>query len=84
MQDLLTTLREFDALRDGDDGDVVSRASLPSISPTYSSSGIGETLPREISAGLRARGIDRLYRHQADAIETALAGHNVVLQAPNR
>ena len=82
MPDLLTTLREFDALRDGDDGDVVSRASLPSISPTYSSSGIGEALPREISAGLRARGIDRLYRHQADAIETALAGHNVVLQAP--
>ena len=82
MDDLLAVLREFDALRDGDGGDFVSRAALPSVAPTYANSRIDEALRPDIAAGLKALGIYRLYRHQADAIETALAGHNVVLQAP--
>ena len=80
--DLLTVLREFDALRDGDGGDAVAHASVPSIAPTYADSRVGVSLPREVAQGLQARGIERLYRHQADAIETALDGSNVVLQAP--
>lgn len=82
MDKLLAALREFDALRDGDGGDIVARASLPSVAPTYAASSVDESLPRAIAQGLRARGIERLYRHQADAIEAALADHNVVLQAP--
>ncbi|MGD0807161.1 MAG: DEAD/DEAH box helicase [Anaerolineales bacterium] len=33
----------------------------------------------DLREGLRARGIDRLYAHQAEAVEAALRGENVVL-----
>src|SRR6266481_5257596 len=36
------------------------------------------TLDARLLTGLQARGIDRLYTHQADAIEHALAGRHVV------
>ncbi len=39
-------------------------------------------IDRRIVAGLAARGIDRLYTHQADAIETVRAGDDVVVVTP--
>ena len=38
-----------------------------------------EGLRSDLREGLRARGIDRLYAHQAEAVEAALRGENVVL-----
>jgi DEAD/DEAH box helicase domain-containing protein len=38
-----------------------------------------EGLRADLTAGLHARGIDRLYAHQAEAVEAALRGENVVL-----
>ena len=83
MDDLLEALREFGALRDGDFGnDVVRQRVLPAIEPAYAdTSAVGRLGPR-MQGALRSCGIERLYQHQADAIEHALAGSNVVLQAP--
>jgi DEAD/DEAH box helicase domain-containing protein len=36
-------------------------------------------LRADLAAGLRARGIEQLYAHQAEAVEAALRGENVVL-----
>ncbi|MDE0224023.1 MAG: DEAD/DEAH box helicase [Gammaproteobacteria bacterium] len=41
-----------------------------------------EALGRPLRVALKVRGIERLYQHQSDAIEQALKGANVVLQAP--
>jgi DEAD/DEAH box helicase domain-containing protein len=38
-----------------------------------------EGLRSDLAAGLHARGIDRLYAHQAEAVAAALRGENVVL-----
>ena len=83
MDDLLNALRRFDALRDGEaGGDVVYRRVLESIAPEYASGDAGEGLGEPLRSALAKRGITRLYRHQADAVAQALAGRNVVLQAP--
>ncbi len=83
MTSLLTALRQFDALRDGDLGrDLVSHESLSAIAPAYADVDLWDRLSRPIAEGLRALGLDRLYSHQADAIRMALDGRNVVLQAP--
>ena len=83
MDDLLNALRRFDALRDGDaGGDIVNRSSLASIAPEYASGDLVGRLGERIKAALVKQGIERLYRHQADAVEQALGGANVVLQAP--
>ena len=83
MDDLLEALREFGALRDGDLGnDVVRQRSLPAIEPVYADASAVSRLARRMQGPLRGCGIERFYQHQADAIEHALAGSNVVLQAP--
>jgi len=41
-----------------------------------------ETLDPRLQQALRTRGIDRLYRHQADAIAHALAGRHSVIVTP--
>lgn len=83
MDDLLEALREFGALRDGDFGyDVVRQRSLPAIKPAYADTSAISRLAPRMQRALRGCGIERLYQHQADAIEHALAGSNVVLQAP--
>ena len=83
MDDLLKALRRFDALRDGEvGGDVVSRRVLASIAPEYAQGDPGEGLGKRLRTALSRCGIRRLYRHQTDAVAQALAGRNVVLQAP--
>ena len=83
MDGLLRALRRFDALRDGDaGGDAVNRRVLESIAPEYAPRDPGEGLGESLRSALAKRRITRLYRHQADAVEQALAGRNVVLQAP--
>ena len=83
MDDLLEALREFGALRDGHFGnDAVRQRSLPAIKPVYADASAIGRLPSRMQGALRSCGIEKLYQHQADAIEHALAGSNVVLQAP--
>ena len=83
MDILLDELRKFNALRDGASGrDELGMESLGNISPTYDNGTIFEKLSPAIAKALQDRGIDRLYQHQADAMRKAIAGANVVLQAP--
>ena len=39
-------------------------------------------LDRRIVDAFRERGIDRLYRHQSEAVESALAGRDTVIVTP--
>ena len=84
MEDLLEALRKFDALRDGTQGnDEVRVGVLPAIAPPHSKDrAIVDQLSNRLRNALERNGRDRLYQHQADAISSALAGKNVVLQAP--
>ena len=83
MDTLLDELRKFDALRDSEGGlDELGEASLGNVSPTYAGGKVFDLLSPPIAKALRDRGMDRLYQHQADAIQKAIAGSNVVLQAP--
>lgn len=83
MDDLLSALRRLNALRDGDvGGDVFNHRVLDSIRPEYAPGDPGEGLGARLRVALVKCGIDRLYQHQADAITQALAGRNVVVQAP--
>ncbi len=83
MVDLLDILREFDALRDGSVGnDVVYQGSLPAIPPEYADVLPSDEIEPDMMKALHRCGIDRLYRHQIEAIKLASSGSNVVLQAP--
>ena len=84
MDDLLEALREYGALRDGDLGaDVVRQRSLAAIEPAYADASSSDSLlPSTLREALHSSGFERLHQHQADAIRHALAGSNVVLQAP--
>ena len=81
--DLLDALREFDALRDGErGGDEIAQDSLSAITPEYADGAVLGRLNRAVADAVRAAGIERIYRHQSEAIDAALKGENVVLQAP--
>jgi len=78
IQRLTVRLRENDALRDEDQivEDVAER-----IRPQYADGWPVGLSPR-VRDALEAAGIPRLYQHQADAIELALSGADVVLESP--
>ncbi|MCY3572241.1 MAG: DEAD/DEAH box helicase [Chloroflexi bacterium] len=77
--DLLQALKEFDAIRDGDQ---IQRKSVPAIPPTLGNGGAIRRLSRRMQEALRVLDISELYAHQEEAIACALDGNNVVLQAP--
>ncbi len=79
MTDLLGALHDFDALRKDDQ---VQTDSLPAIPPQYGNGAIIRRLSRKMQVALEGLSIDRLYTHQEQAIQQALDGNNVVLQAP--
>ncbi len=79
MTDLLAALRDFDALRPGDD---LQTNSLEAIPPRYGDGSGMRRLSGRMRSALHAMQIERLYEHQEDAIQYALDGSNVVLQAP--
>jgi len=83
MIELLESLRNFDALRDGEaGGDIVKRRVADSISPAYGSYEVIDQINNQLKAALEKNGIQRFYRHQSEAISRAIEGANVVLQAP--
>ena len=79
MPGLLDSLRDFDALRSGDE---VTIDSLTAIPPQYGDGSAVERLSRRMQLALKGLQIERLYAHQEDAVHSALDGKNVVLQAP--
>lgn len=84
MDQLLQSLRAFDALRDQVDNGMPDKLvvrSLDLIHPDYESD-TAQLLCPCLQAGLRGLGIGRLYKHQAEAIQAALQGKDVVLEAP--
>src|SRR5262245_39774311 len=65
-----------------DDADPIVTASrrLPAVAASYAP--FPEQTDARLKAALGARGIERLYTHQAEAFEHVLAGHNVVTITP--
>jgi len=59
---------------------VVHHATLPARAAEFAP--FPDWLDARIRAGLAGRGIDRLYTHQAEALEAARAGHDVVVVTP--
>ena len=59
---------------------VVHHEVLPPREAAYAD--FPERLDERIRGGLRAKGIERLYTHQAEAIEAVLAGEDVVVVTP--
>lgn len=71
-------LYEFDALREGDE---IQQDTLERIQPEYAELwpvGIHPHLRIEI----RKSGFRKPYKHQADAVELSLQGHDVMLESP--
>lgn len=79
MDHLLNALRAKDALR-GDDQ--IYLKSVPKIAPKYDNDNIIRKLRPDIQNALKKLGIERLYEHQAQAIDAALQGKDVILVAP--
>ena len=85
MEEVLHALRSFDALRDdplSQNHDVVHIRRTPGIAPDFASDEEVKRLPSDIQATVRKLGIDRLYKHQVQAMQLASEGKDVVLEAP--
>lgn len=78
MEQLITQLKEFDALRDGDD---ISKDTVGRIQPQLAD-GWPTQLHPAVRNALQQMGIDNLYQHQADAIGKSLDGVDVVMESP--
>ena len=74
MDDALADLRD----RPYYEGQIVAERTLPGREPTHADL----DLEGRLASALDDRGIDRLYAHQVDAIESVRAGRNVVLATP--
>lgn len=59
---------------------IVARAELPARDARWAD--FPEVLDPGLAAALRARGIARLYSHQREAVDHALAGRHVVIATP--
>lgn len=79
MSELIQRLHAFDALREGD---VVAQDTLERVEPLYGDDSVFRQIAPKLARALREQGITRLYEHQTEAISAALAGNNVVLEAP--
>jgi DEAD/DEAH box helicase domain-containing protein len=85
LDNLLDTLREFDAIRDSSEHqskDEILTRSLESLPPTFASDEIFENSPPSLRSALEKLGISQLYSHQAEAIAKAVGGADVVLESP--
>ncbi len=85
MEDIITSLREFDALRDTDNHqnkDTVLPGVLSRNPPIFDNYESFENINPILLEGLEKMGISRLYEHQSRAISVATKGEDVVLEAP--
>lgn len=79
MQAIIDILKAYDAIRDDD---VYQTAEVDRIAPELVPFSSIPTLNRGLSNRLSKLGIESLFSHQRDAINAAMAGNNVVLEAP--
>jgi DEAD/DEAH box helicase domain-containing protein len=85
MNELLASLRKFDALRDVPSdgrGDTVLTSVLPSRPPDLAPGAYLDGFAAPVRKALATQGIEALYSHQAAAIDRIRAGEDVVLEAP--
>lgn len=85
MDELLESLRRFDALRDrqGDGrADTVLTRSLPGQAPETVSPDYISRFPEQLRRAVKKLGIEKLYAHQAEAIDRILSGDDIVIEAP--
>jgi len=85
MEELLRSLRRFDALRDQPSegrADTVLIRVLPSCPPELAPRDYVDRFPTPMRRALHTLGREALYAHQAKAIDRILAGADVVLEAP--
>ena len=78
IKQLMMQLKEFDALRDGDN---IAKDTLDRIQPQYVD-GSPAQLHTAVRDALDQMGIPGLYRHQAEAIRKSLDGVDVVMESP--
>ena len=79
LAELIGSLQEFDALHEKDR--VISE-TRERIEPVYADSSILQQLTPTLAQALESLGLDRLYEHQAAALDQSRAGANVALAAP--
>lgn len=79
MNDVIELLRKHDALRERDS---IQTRVVERREPKYGSNGVLGKIDKRLVERLRKAGIEKLYSHQTETIELALAGENVVLEAP--
>ena len=85
MQNLLDTLRKFDALRDQqgqEKSDIVKTECTDSIAPEFADNEVFNRLSPKLVDCVKRIGVDKLYQHQEEAILAALQGQDVVLESP--
>ena len=78
MKRLERRLMELDALRDSDS---IQSDSVDRIEPQYAD-GWPALLSPQVRQAAEKAGIERLYRHQYEAIEKSLSGKDVVMESP--
>ena len=78
IDNFVTKLKEFDALRDDDE---IQKGTVENIVPQYA-----DEWPSELDSSVRNAlinsGIPRPYQHQSEAISKSLSGADVVLESP--
>ena len=84
IDQLITLLTEFDALRQNEDiEDEIQTGSLESIQPKNADSWPAQLHPGVVAAIKQTNpNIQTLYQHQYDAIEASLSGKDVVMESP--
>ncbi|MFH0795163.1 MAG: DEAD/DEAH box helicase [bacterium] len=78
-EDLLRSLKEFDALRDDDRWSV---KAVEREAASYAPESAMQELPDFLRDALRGDGITRLYQHQYEALIQAREGRDIVLESP--
>ena len=79
MNSLIKALYDFEALRNDDQ---ISQGVVDRVEPTFSDDSIFQRINSRIVNALRIQGVGCLYEHQGEAVNKALQGRNVVLEAP--
>ena len=79
--DIVRLLKELNAKGALRDSDEVHQETVSAIQPEYADENSARDILQVLGAATEGK-ISRLYRHQADAINTSASGRNVVLSAP--
>jgi DEAD/DEAH box helicase domain-containing protein len=82
MEEIKNYLEKFDAIRIGEEGDSIVDRSIDRREPKYDERDLLSQLDPIIQKSVHELGINRLYYHQAEAIEKSLKGEDVILESP--